>query len=273
MANRFERYSEGNRFKKFAEPRAAEAEGSQPGSSFSPQDQWRVRTAGAAMSTVPFNLGDEGVAALGGVVSKLTGGSYKQGYESNLAKARRILSEYQAAHPYESAGLGIAGTIPTAMATGGVTTVPRAIGMGAGFGGLGGFGAGQGGFGERAVEGAKGAATGAAVSGVLGLGGKLLSGITPSKNVQTLAREGIPLSTGRILGKGASRFEDKLRSLPIVGGGIANVQEAGKIALNRAVAKRAVQTIGKTLPDDIPAGNPSVDYVYGALSTGYDDVL
>lgn len=96
---------------------------------------------------------------------------------------------------------------------------------------------------------------------------------TMSRNVQTLLDDGVPVTTGRRLGRVGATIEDKLRSAPIVGDAIAGAQRRGVEGLNRTAVNRALEPIGMALPDDVATGHDAVAYASRAIGGAYDNVL
>lgn len=118
-----------------------------------------------------------------------------------------------------------------------------------------------------------------ATGGVFGLAGGLIApGISrvirpkPSKEVQTLMKEGVTPSPGQILGGAAKGTEEKLRSLPIMGDLIRSSQNRSIAELNRAAYNRALAPIGKSAKG-FPIGREGVDRVKQELSNAYDELL
>lgn len=122
---------------------------------------------------------------------------------------------------------------------------------------------------ENATVGAIGGGLGQGI--VSGAGRMLAPSIDDS--ARGLLNQDIPLTPGMILGGGAKKTEDALTSVPIVGSAIAKTQNDAVEGFNRAVWNKALEPIGKTLPDDIKIGRDAVSYVTNTISKAYDDVL
>lgn len=91
-------------------------------------------------------------------------------------------------------------------------------------------------------------------------------------NIAALRREGITPTAGQIMGGAASRTEEKLTSLPLVGDAIRNAQTRSVEQLNRAVANRALAPVGQKLPEGL-TGREAVEFVGDQLGKQYDDLL
>lgn len=87
---------------------------------------------------------------------------------------------------------------------------------------------------------------------------------------QLLAREGVQLTPGQALGGLAMKAEDKLMSVPIVGGFVNKARDRSVEQLNRAVYNRVLAPIGQktTL-----TGREAIDDVSLRIGQAYDDVL
>lgn len=123
----------------------------------------------------------------------------------------------------------------------------------------------------------KQAATGAVFGGVVpaaGAGLRRLISPNASTNPANLALQnaGVRQTVGQTLGGAANRLEEKAMSVPLVGDAIRNARERGTADLNRAVANRALEPIGQTLPNGV-VGREAVAHVQQQLSSAYDDLL
>lgn len=109
-------------------------------------------------------------------------------------------------------------------------------------------------------------------------GDKLVRGVARTiqpkvrPEVKALMAEGVTPTPGQIIGGNAARAEAKATSLPLVGDAIANSQRRAGEELNRAVANRALEPIGRKLPKGLQ-GRDAVRYVDDALGDAYDALL
>ena len=99
--------------------------------------------------------------------------------------------------------------------------------------------------------------------------------VSPVSDAATkmLAKAGVPMSPGQILGGGWKATEEKLTSIPFFGDAIKAAHLRGLVAFNKAVGNRVLNPIGKTVPKNINAGSDMVRHVGDELSRAYDDVL
>lgn len=171
--------------------------------------------------------------------------------------------------PANAIGAGVAGVLPK------VTGLAKPL-MGAAIGAM--YGSGQPvpnadqGYAEQAEKNAlTGGMFGAAAPVVGGSIGKILAPKVGA-NQQALMDEGIRLTPGQIAGGNAKSLEDKLTSVPIVGGMIKNAQAQSMQDLNTAQANRALNPIGESLPAGMN-GREAVAHVKATLGNAYDDLL
>lgn len=179
-----------------------------------------------------LGFGDELSGALAGGLEWAQGGSFDQGYNQKVDAIRQSRDAYRNRHPVESAAVGFAGAIPSAMIPGGAAVKGASLGgkmargalAGAGYGAASGFGEGEGGVQNRL----EGAAVGAAVGGGIG-------GAVPA----------IGAGIGRAVGKRAGNA-----AVPSV----EQLDDAAKALYQRAdnagiaIQPRAVQRLTAVLP-------------------------
>lgn len=125
-----------------------------------------------ALQGATFGFGDELTAGARAVLPEKLGGTKGFDYSGALADERQSLKQYQANHPVESKVLGIASSIPSVIATGGMGELASGAGVGAKvmsaaklgalYGGVQGVGEGEG-TGGRLLGGAVGAGLGGAM--------------------------------------------------------------------------------------------------------------
>lgn len=123
---------------------------------------------------------------------------------------------------------------------------------------------------EKAKQAGIGGATGGIAAPAFNMIGKIISpNVRP--DVATLIEQGVTPTPGQILGGNFARTEDKLTSLPVVGGMIKNAQTRALDDLNRAAYARALDPIGVQAPQQV--GREGVAAVKTAISNAYDDLL
>jgi len=99
--------------------------------------------------------------------------------------------------------------------------------------------------------------------------------VSPATDAATmqLAKAGVPMTPGQILGGAWRATEEKLTSIPFFGDAIKAAQLRGLVAFNKAVGDRVLNSIGQTVPKKISAGPDMVRHVGNELSRAYDDAL
>lgn len=123
----------------------------------------------------------------------------------------------------------------------------------------------------KASQAETGAVGGAGIAG----GGSILSSIISPKvapGAKKLMDEGISLTPGQIKGGNWKAFEDKLTSVPVIGGFIKNAQNQSFEDLNKVAINRALKPIGEELPKGM-VGRDAIDYAQSKLGKAYDDLL
>jgi hypothetical protein len=124
---------------------------------------------------------------------------------------------------------------------------------------------------EKAKQIAAGAATGGLLPAVTGAAARVIKPLT-SEAVQTLAKKGVTMTPGQILGGWAGRVEEGLTSIGGVGDAIKSAQGRGVKSFNTAAVNDALKPIGETLPKGIE-GKEAVAYARETLGQKYDDLL
>lgn len=167
------------------------------------------------------------------------------------------------------ANLAIASRFPAAATLG--QKVVQGVGMGTIGGALGG---------EADVssedywkEKGKSAALGGLIGGAVPVGvSGIASAVKPTVNpkVTELLRQGVTPTPGQILGGAAQRFEEKLQSVPVLGGIISGAKGKSLEEFNKAALNRAVAPIGEKVDD---VGREGVQQVKQKLSAAYENLL
>lgn len=117
------------------------------------------------------------------------------------------------------------------------------------------------------------AAMGAAGATVGAVGGRVLSAIFGgAKNVagRALIKEGVEITPAQAIGPRTAIVEEKLSSVPGLGGAIASARQQGIESANVAIYNRALAPIGKKSSGVV--GPEGVAEVHKALSSAYDDI-
>lgn len=143
---------------------------------------------------------------------------------------------------------------------------------------------------------AKATAIGTATAGV---GDAILRpairGIKTDPRAQNLIDEGVNVTTGGRIGRGARNLEDKMTSVPGLGDAIIGAKNRERETFNRMLVDDALAPLANTppgkdvipfasgldditprmdrVPDDIPAGPDAISFADAQISTRYDDVL
>lgn len=127
---------------------------------------------------------------------------------------------------------------------------------------------------EKGKQAAFGGVLGAAAPAVASAISRVISPrASTNPQIQTLMDEGVTPTPGQLLGKGAAVLEDKAKSLPMIGGGIANAQGRALEDFNRAAINRTLTPLGESLPKHIEPGREAVDYAANRISEAYDKLL
>lgn len=126
----------------------------------------------------------------------------------------------------------------------------------------------------------KGTLVDAAIGGVAGkLGDVAVSKVAGAlkgvadPGLKMLRDRGVTLSPGQILGGRAKIAEDKMMSLPLIGGKIAADRARSLETFSNGVVNQALGHIGKSLPKNSAAGHEAVGFAQDAISDAYNSVL
>lgn len=115
------------------------------------------------------------------------------------------------------------------------------------------------------------AAWGAGTGGLLGTalhGGQKLV----SDAARQLAKAGVRLTPGQLLGGFTQRLEDSLTSWPLLGDAIKSAQNRSLKDFSNTAVNRSLQQIGQKLPKGV-SGHDAIAYAGEKLSGAYDDLL
>lgn len=157
-------------------------------------------------------------------------------------------------------GTGVLGAVGTRMALGGLT------------GGAQGYAAPYTSQREHVANTLVGAGLGAGLPGAGAAASNVMRGLA-SPEARALIQGGVRLTPGQMLGGAAKTVEDKLTSLPVVGGAIRKGQQRALDDFNLATVQKALEPIGVKLGKATKAGYEAVQDGREAISKAYDSVL
>jgi len=139
-------------------------------------------------------------------------------------------------------------------------------------GGAQGFAAPYASTGEHVANTLVGAGLGAAMPGAGAATGNVMRGLA-SPEARQLLEAGVRLTPGQMIGGAAKSVEDKLTSLPVVGGAIRKGQARALDDFNLASVQKALDPIGVKLGKGVQAGYDAVHAGRETISKQYDNVL
>ena len=119
---------------------------------------------------------------------------------------------------------------------------------------------------------ARGAAIGAAGGLILGAVSRVVQPNT-APAARQLLDEGVRVTPGRTLGGMASRIEQGIESVPVIGDVVKGSHRLAIDDFNRAAYNRALAPIGEKATLKTPVGHEGIAFVEGKLSNAYDAVL
>jgi hypothetical protein len=111
---------------------------------------------------------------------------------------------------------------------------------------------------------------GVAQKAISGVGRMLAPSVTPE--ARALAAQGVELTPGQILGGGAKKIEESLKSIPIAGDIVTAAEKRSIETFNKAVIDDTLSSIGTKLPKGM-IGREAVSYADNAISNAYNKVL
>ncbi len=117
---------------------------------------------------------------------------------------------------------------------------------------------------------------GGLAAGVLGSGaGAVRRVVSPEvpPNIRMLREMGVTPTIGQRLGPTASRFEENLTGIPLLGDLVRGARNRSVEDYNRGIANNILRRVGSELPADQPPGYQMVDQVARTLSDNYERVL
>jgi hypothetical protein len=119
-------------------------------------------------------------------------------------------------------------------------------------------------------------AIGAATGGVLPVAGAAAARVASPKTseaVKDLAAAGVQLTPGQTLGGAFRAFEEKLKSVPIVGDIIKASERRATEDFNRVAINRSLANIGQKLPASHPVGHEGIAAADDMIGSAYDTLL
>lgn len=126
---------------------------------------------------------------------------------------------------------------------------------------------------EKGKQVAIGGAAGGALPVVTGGIARVVSpAASRNPNLQMLRQEGVTPTIGQTLGPTASKVEERLQSLPIMGDMISKARQGANVSFERATINRALKPIKQELPQGL-SGRDAVVYTENALKDQYDTIL
>lgn len=173
----------------------------------------------------------------------------------------------------EATGLGILGA-PIAGAIAGLTGSGLAAktALGGATGAAQGYAAPYASTGEHIANTLVGGGLGAAIPGAGAATSNVMKGLA-SSDARALMQGGVRLTPGQMIGGAAKTVEDKLTSLPVVGGAIRKGQQRALDDFNLATVQKALEPIGVKLGKTTQAGYDAIQDGREAISKAYDSVL
>ena len=240
----------------------------------------RDNIEGGALKVVDgatFGLGDE---ISGGIQSVISGKSASE----EIARKRAVEEKFSEENPYLSAGLEIAGAIPTGFGIAGKVGQGLTKQAGAGFLESAAYlaGEGEGGVAERVknvtdnpVALAAGAALPAGLAGAGKAGGKLKDHLMRPE-LQALREKGIQPTVGQSLGGAANRLEEAAQAIP--GLGVRQARERAQGEFRKSFIDDALKPLGVTVKDGSPRqmikqAEEAVDKAYDTMRSKMPESL
>jgi hypothetical protein len=203
----------------------------------------------------------------------------------NDPRVQRGKEAYEATAPDERTGAGLARGAGQALLLAPVTpaaaatTLPRALGIGGGVGGVSAaltpvYGAtDRADFWKQKRDNVLGGVVAGAATGGAGHGlGRILAPETGAAQ-RTLLAEGVPLTPGQTLGGAFGRAEEGLSSVPVLGDMIRGARLKATEGFNRMAYNQALRPIGERVTKADPVGYAGVDAVAGKIGAAYDSAL
>ena len=94
-----------------------------------------------------------------------------------------------------------------------------------------------------------------------------------SPEVQTLAREGVDMTPGQMLGGAMRKIEEAATSMPLAGAQVLKAREGTMNSFTRAATRRALEPIGQRLPENVQTGSDATAFAAEQFSNRYNDIV
>jgi hypothetical protein len=127
-------------------------------------------------------------------------------------------------------------------------------------------------LGQKGKQVAVGTVTGGALP-VVGAAAARVASPKTSEAVKDLAEAGVQLTPGQTLGGAFRAFEEKLKSVPIVGDIIKASERRATEDFNRVAINRSLANIGQKLPASVPVGHEGIAAADDMIGSAYDSLL
>jgi hypothetical protein len=127
-------------------------------------------------------------------------------------------------------------------------------------------------LGQKTTQANVGAVTGGTVPGAGAAASRLISPKT-AQAVTELRQAGVQLTPGQTAGGMLRAFEEKLKSVPIVGDIIKASERRATEDFNRVAIDRSLANIGKKLPPSVSVGHDGIAAADDMIGSAYDSLL
>lgn len=247
--------------------------------------------ARSAVQGLTFGLADESYGLTQGIKGMVTGEGFSAGYDRGVKEFRGKEKAGREANPVTATAAEIAGGMGTGLGAmrAGATLMRGGMGLGqmaaagagegAIYGAISGAGNAEGGLDARLKGAQEGAVVGTAVGGAVplvarGVGTAIGKAVTPisasperQAMVDTLRREGVPVTAGQATGSKALQFaEATLGDAPFAGGKATRAMEAQGEAFTDA-AMRRVGGAGRATPENLQSNFDRLKQQFTDLSS------
>lgn len=231
-------------------------------------------TRAALGQGVAFGFGDEIEAAVRAPFSQ-------RNRKELLTDIREDVDDFRASNPALAYGAELGGAIATGFVPGAgaarlgllgskIATNPllRAGAVNAATGAASGAGMAEG---ESIADKLKGAAGGAALGSAIGAGSRVALP-TLTKGAKELIDSGVNVTPGQAIGGIGNQLEQRIGNMTATGGAIMNRRRAVNDPLFKQTADRALQIVGRRLPDGELEPLEVLDAVKRGVDGAYDDI-
>lgn len=94
-----------------------------------------------------------------------------------------------------------------------------------------------------------------------------------AEGAKDLLQAGVSLTPGQMAGGWARSFEEKLKSVPLVGDIISAAEKRATKDFNRVAINQSLSNIGQKLPDNVPIGHEAIEHADQLISDAYDALV